>query len=210
MLDKLVDIYDSWSKGGRAKDLKQLAKEYDFRYERRVEFGDQPSDIKSFKVFSKKGIKRFMGVMETDLEKGNGTARFYDYIRTRDLETYTRSVVEVYCEDIKTHYFHIEPKSLINRATNIFKSRLKIHPQVKAFHKNFYIHTESQDVQYVLNRKVLDLLLDYPKLQMEAQGHCFVFYLKKEEMPIGQIMPLMDFAEEVVSLLGTGEDDGYV
>ena len=210
MLDKLVDIYDSWSKGGRAQDLKQLASEYDFRYERRVEFGHQPSDIKSFKVFSNKGIKRFMGVMETDLEKGKGTARFYDYIRTRDLETYTRSVVEVYCEDISTPYFHIEPKGIISRTKNIFKSKLKIHPELKSFHKNFYINTESKEVEYVLNRKVLDLLLDYPNLKMEAKGHCFVFYLKKDEMPIGDIMPLIDFAEEVVSLLGTGEDGGYV
>lgn len=210
MLDKLVDIYDNWSKGARAKDLKQLAREVDFRYERRVEFGNQPSDIKSFKVFSKKGIKRFMGVMETDLEKGKGTARFYDYIRTRDLETYTRSIVEIYCEDIRTDYFFVEPKGVVSWTKNIFKSNPKIHPKVKSFHKQFYIHTESKEVQYVLNSKVLDLIQDYPNLKMEAKGHCFVFYLKKKEMPVDEIMPFMDFAEEVVSLLGTGEDGGYV
>ena len=210
MLDKLVDIYDNWSKGGRALDLKQLAEEYSFRYDRRVEFGSQPSDIKSFKVFSKKGIKRFMGVMETDLEKGKGTARFYDYMRTKDLETFTRSVVEIYCEDIRTDYFNIEPKGIFSRTKNLFKARLKIHPKVKAFHKKFYNDTESKEVESVLNRKALDLILDYPNLRMEAKGHCFVFYLKKGEMPIHQIMPLIDFSEELVSLLGTGDDSGYV
>lgn len=210
MLDKLVDLYDSWSKGARAKDLEQLASEFDLRYERRVEFGDQPSDIKSFNVFSKKGIKRFMGVMETDLEKGKGTARFYDYIRTKDLETFSRSVVEIYCEDIRTDYFFIEPKGIFTRTKHMFKPRLKIHPKLKTFHKKFYIDTISEEVQYVLNRKVLDLMLDYPNLKMEAKGHCFVFYLKKGEMPVDQIMPFIDFAEELVSLLGTGEDVGYV
>ena len=210
MFDKLINIYDQWAKGGRAKDLEQLAREVNFRYDQRVEFGNQPSDIKSFKVFSQKGIKRFMGVMETDLEKGNGTIRFYDYIRTKDLETYTRSVVEVYCEDLRTDYFKIEPKGFINRTKNIFKSGPKIFSDVKAFHKKFYIETESPEVKYVLNRKALDLMLDFPNLNMEAKGHCFVFYQKKEEMPIDQIMPLIDFAEELVGQLGTGEDSGYV
>ena len=210
MLDKLVDIYDNWSKGGRAKDLKQLAREFNFRYERRVEFGSQPSDIKSFKIFAKKGIKRFMGVMETDLEKGQGTVRFYDYLKTVDLETYTRSIVEVYCEDIRTDYFKIEPKGIINRTKNIFKSNSKIYPKAKAFHNKFYIETTSDDVQYILNKKVLDLMLDYPNLSMEARGHCFIFYKDKGEMPIDQVMPLIDFAEEVVGQLGTGDDVGYV
>lgn len=210
MLDALVDIYDSWSKGGRAKDLKQLAREYDMKYDRRVDFGNQPTDIKAFKVFKGSGIKRFMGVLETDLESGKGTARFYDYLRTKDLETYTRSVVEVYCEDVRTDYFKIVPKGIWNRTKNLFKSSSNIHKSAKAFHKRFYLETNSSEVQYTLNRKALDLLLDYPNINMEAKGHCFVFYKKKEEMDIDQIMPLLDFAEEVVACLGTGEDGGYV
>ena len=211
MLDKLVDFYDNWSKGARAKDLEQLAREFNFRYEKRVEFGSQPSDIKSFEVFSKKGLKRFMGVMETDLEKCKGTVRFYDYIRTKDLETFSKSIVEVYCEDVRTDYFKIEPKGFFTRTKYLFKSKAKIQPRFKEFHKQFFIHTESREVQYLLNRKVLDLMLDFPKLQMEARGHCFVFYYNNsKEIPIGDVMPLIDFAEEVVNQLGTGEDEGYV
>jgi len=210
MLDKLVDIYDSWSKGGRARDLRQLAKEYDLNYDRRVEFGDQPSDIKSFTVFQGKGIKRVMGVIESDLEHSKGTVRFYDYLRTKDLETYTRSIVEVYCEDVRADYFKIEPKSIINRTKNIFQSSKRIHTDLKSFHKKFFLPSQSDDVQYLLNKKALDLFTDYPGLTMEGKGRCFVFYKKKEELPVDQILPLMDFAEEFVSCLGTGEDTGYV
>lgn len=210
MLDKLVDIYDSWSKGGRAKDLRQLALENKFEYSRRLDFGDQPSDIKSFKVFEQKGIKRFMGVMTCALDKGNGTIRFYDYLRTKDLETYTRSIVEIYCEDINAEYFKIEPKGVINRTKNLFKRRSKLFSDQKDFHKKYYLESRSPEVQYVLNKSALSLLHQIDPVYIEAKGNCFVFYRKQKEMPLDMIMPLVDFAEDFVGLLGTGDEEGYV
>ena len=201
MLDNLVKVFDDFSKGGRVQDLAQLAKEYSFSFEKRQSFGVQPTEIKGFKAFAKKGTKRLIGISSTNPLKFKGKVRFYDYLKTKDLETSTTSIIEIFCEDIFTDYLMIQPKGVIKKMKGLFSSDRIYFPKFKSFHSQFVITSEVDEEDSILRESALSLMLDFPKVTCEAEGNHFLFYVRKKDIKIQDIIPTMEFAEEFVRLI---------
>lgn len=210
MLDELVSVFDSWSKGGRAQDLEQLAMEYDLRYSKREKLGKQVSQIKGFDLIKKKGKSRLLGIIEGDLIEGEGILRAYDFLRTQDLETMTTTVIEIYSESVDVDYFKIQPKGFFSGAMKLFKRYPKPYPSEKAFHKQFLITSNSPHLASFLSPGLMNLMLEGPKLTLEARGSYFIFYKKNKSIPVLDIMPMVAFAEDCIRLLARGESSGYV
>jgi hypothetical protein len=210
MFDKLVKIYDDFAKGERQLDLEQLSKEYQFSFKKRESFGIQPTDIKGFQVFAKKGSKRFLGILSRPTESFKGYLRFYDYLVTKDLETTTHSVVEIYNEQLFTDYFTIEPKGAFRKVKGFFMSEEKIFPRLKDFHSKFVISSKDPDATTILKPSVCKLMLAHPRITVEAEGNYYFFILRKKEMKVSDVVSTVDFAEEFVRLLQFDVSDDFV
>lgn len=210
MLDTLVDTFDDFFKSGRFKDLKQLAREHNLSYSKRQSFGDQSTAIKDFKLFEKKGTKRFIGILSDAAQGFNGLLRSYDYLRTYELETTTMSVIEVFCEDIYTEYFMIQPKGAFGKMKDLFVPSYLLYPHLNQFNSAFEISTKHTDTIPPLNDEALDMVLDFPGITIEGEGNHFFFYYHKKEMKVPNILPTLDFAEQFVGLLSVENSGDYV
>lgn len=210
MFDTLVKLYDEYTNKERVQNLAQLAREHQFRFTNRVEFGRQPTLLKEFDAFRKKGTKRFIGVMEQAMEGAKGTLRFYDFLNTKDLETKTQSIVEIHCEDIFVDHFKIEPKSNFAKMKGFFISDNLDFPDLTTFNSQFQISSSNEDGTTPLTRKALQLMEEFPGIRLEAEGHYFLFYYSKKEMSLSEIIPTVDFGEEFVKLLSFDREDDYV
>jgi len=145
MFDTLVKLYDDFSSNERTQSLSQLAKENQFDFTKRVSFGKQPTELKGFSIFKKKGTKRFIGVLQQAMEGANGKIRFYDFLNTKDLETKTNSVVEIYCKDIYVDHFKIEPKSTFAKMKGFFVSGNQAFDDLPEFYSQFQISSSTAD-----------------------------------------------------------------
>ena len=210
MLDKLVNLYDDIAKGGRIQDLEQLAVEHRLPFISRQLFGIQTTDIKGFKLFSKKGTKRLIGIMSISTQQFKGSIRFYDYLNTKDLETSTHSVIEIYCENLYNDYFIIEPKGAFKKMKGLFTRQRKEFPQLKEFYSRFLISTRDPDALSVLKESALDLMIDFRKITCESEGNYFLFYRRKKEINVHDILPTVEFAEEFVRLIHFDHSGEYV
>lgn len=211
MLDNLVKIYDEFTKGDRVQNLSQLAQEEHLSFEKRQPFGQQTTDIKGFKIFSGKGSKRLIGILSRPPKTIiDARIRFYDYLVTKDLETKSHSVIELFVKDMDTDYFIIEPKGAIGKMKNIFYSAPLLFPELKEFHKSFRVNYEHPDDVYLLKRSALDLMTQYPEMTCEAEGNYFLFYRRKKVMEVQEIIPCMEFAEEFISLLCYDDSEDFV
>jgi hypothetical protein len=210
MFESLVQVYDEFTKNGRIQDLKQLAKEQRFSFSKRVSFGSQITELKGFKVFAKKGTKRLVGLISQATEGFKGEIRFYDFLRTYELETYTTSVIEIRCDELFAEYLTIQPKGALEKMKGIFVSEEKEFPHLQLFHQNFQISSRSPDASLLLKESVVDLMSQFPGLTFEAEGNYFLFYFRKKEMKIQQIIPNINFAEEFVRLLCFDQEGDFV
>lgn len=210
MLDNLIKIFDDFTKGGRIQDLTQLAHEEQLSLENRQTFGQQATEIKGFKIFSGKGSKRFIGILSRPPKGFDGGIRFYDYLVTKDLETHSHSIIELFVEDFDTDYFIIEPKGTIGKMKNIFVSTPLIFPELKTFHKLYNIDFEYPDAIHLLKRSALRLIAQYPGITCEALGNYFVFYRRKKILQVQEIVPTMQFAEEFIGLMCYDDSEDYV
>lgn len=201
MVDQLVKVYDDIFKSSRSQDLSILANENGFTYSKRQSFSSQTSAIKGFKVFSKKGAKRFLGIMEEPAAGFDGHTRFYDFLRTRDLETYTTSVIEIHSKELFADHLIIEPKGALEKFKGFFASETRDFPELKEFYSSFQISSLNPDASHILNPAALQLMSQMPKLTCEAEGNYFMFYIRKKEMKIKHILRYIDLAEEFVELL---------
>ncbi len=201
MVDKLLDIFDNLTRGARIEELNQLAQEYNLGFQKRLDFAKERIDIKGFKLFGKKGAKRLLGVISILSESFEGSVRFYDYMNTRDLETYTTSVVEVYCAQVNNPYVKIEPKNAFDKMKGFFVSEQKQFENIDAFYQNFQISTKQEGDDFWLKPAALQHLLNFPGITLEAEGSSFIFYIRKKKLEVPQIIPRMDFAEEFVRLI---------
>ncbi len=210
MIDKLVNLYDDFAKGDRIRELERLADDEMFGFNKRSPIADQKIEIRGFRVFAKKGSKRFIGIMEFGGRAMNGFIRFYDYLRTVDLETKSTSVIEVYCEDIFTEYVKIEPKNAFDKMKGFFTSGSNRFPELTDFHQQFQILSRVQNGDAWLNEKALSTMIDFPNLTMEAEGNYFVFYQKNKTMEVHKILPSLAYAEEFVQLTTYDQSNDFV
>jgi hypothetical protein len=210
MIDNLVKIYDEVFKSQRVQELEQLAAEKQFSFIKRAAFSTQLTELKSFKVFSSKGAKRFLGVIFQELEELNGMIRCYDYLNTKDLETKSQSIVEIYSEDLVADYLMIEPKSTFSKMKGFFVASESPFPHLETFNHNFQISSKIPEADLLLKESALKLMSFYPGLTFEAMGNHFLFYYRKREMKIPEILPLITFAEEFINLLRFDDMDDYV
>jgi len=208
MLDNLVKIYDDFAKSGRIQDLEQLAKELGYPFAKRMPFGPQTTEIKGFNLFSKKGSKRFIGVISIPAKAFKGSIRFYDYLNTRDLETSTHSVIEIHCEDLYTDEFIIQPKGALRKMKGLFVAPSNPFPHLKDFNSKFEISAYYEGS--ILKESALDLMVDFPGITCEAEGNYLIFYYRKKEIPIAEIIDIVAFAEEFVRLTKFDTSDDYV
>ena len=208
MLDNLVKIYDDFAKSSRMQDLQQLAKELNHPFTKRVSFGPQTSEIKGFDLFSKKGSKRFIGIIDFPVQAFKGRIRFYDYLRTRELETSTHSVVEVYCNDLFTEEFKIQPRGAFRKMKGLFVRGSAPFKTLKEFNSKFEV-TE-YDEGSLLRASALDLMVDYEGVSIEADGNYLIFYYRKKEVPIGDVIKMVEFAEEFTRLTKFDFSDDFV
>jgi hypothetical protein len=210
MLDNLVKIFDDFTKGDRIQDLGQLAQEEKLSLTKRQSFGEQTTEIKGFKIFSGKGSKRLIGILSLPCKKFIGKIKFYDYLVTKDLETKTTSIIEIYAEEIDTDYFIIEPKGAIGKMKNMFVSSPIVFPELKEFHKSFEIEYDNSQYDYLFKRSALELMNDYPRITCEGMGNYFLFYRRKKIIEVHDILPLVQFAEEFVRLMCYDDTEDYV
>ena len=208
MFDGLVNLYDDFTKNERVQSLERLAFEYDFYFSKSEPYGEQTSDIKAFKLFDKKGTKRFLGILGQDLKNKKGEIRFYDYLKTRDLETKTTSVIEIRSDDLDFEAFMIKPIKGLGKMRNIFK-RSK-HKDLSVFYNNFKIIPSDSQKAINLSEDALLLFSEFPGLTFEADRNYFLFYLKNKEIKLSEIIGNMDFAEEFMEKLADKIDDGFV
>lgn len=210
MFDKIVTIFDDFTKGERMQDLAQLSRENDIPFEKKVSFGIQGTSIKGFKLFSGKGTKRLIGLLTPKTKDFEGEVRFYDYLVTKDLETKTHSVIEVTMPGFSTDYFMIEPKGTISKMKSIFVTHPLIFPELKDFHAKFELHSEEADDTSILKKSALSLITEYPGLTCEAIDSHLIFYYKKKTIEVHRVLPMIHFAIEIVRLLCYDNSDDFV
>ena len=201
MIDNLVKAFDDLFKSERMKELQQVADEYQLAYTRRAAFADQDLQIKGFKLFQTKGAKRLIGILGQETVDFPGRIRFYDFLYTKDLETFATSVIEISCDEIFSDYFMIQPKGTLTKFKDFFVSDPKMFPRLKEFHNSFQISTKSSDAMLILREAALELLLKHPNLTIEAEGNYFLFYRRKKTVPVHKIIPMMNFSEDFVDML---------
>lgn len=210
MIDNLVKVYDDFFKSERMKELSQVAGEYQLRFERRASFADQHLQIKGFKLFQGKGAKRLIGILSEETTDFPGHLRFYDYAYTKDLETFTTSVIEITSDELFSDYVMIQPKGAFTKMKNFFVADQKLFPRLTNFHANFQISTKTSDAMLLLRESALELLTQFPNITIEAEGNHFLFYQRKKIIPVHKIHTMMNFAEDFVDLLYFDEVDDYV
>ena len=209
MLDEFVKVFDDYTKKGRIQELKTLAREHSIPIKSKAGYGGRPTAIKGFKPFVKKGSKRLIGMMDFQPEQFKGYIKFYDYLRTYELETVTQSVVEVYCESLDSGYCRIIPKSAFKRMKSLFVSD---HPSFQGsaeFFQKYHITDDSED-DTILKKSVADLLMDYQGLTIEVEGNYLLLYYKNKEIKVHEIMGHVELAEELVSLICYDDSEDFV
>jgi len=200
MIDKLVNVFDQFMQGDRIQELSLLASDYKLSFYKRSPISAEVIEIRGFEVFGKKGTKRFVGIIGEPSNPFKGQIRFYDYLRTKDLETKTTSVIEVYCEDIYTDYIKIEPKGTFAKMKGFFTTENQQFPDIKSFYQAFQISSKEEGGARWLNKSALQSMEDYPGMTIEASGNHFLFYYRNKQMPVQNIISMMEFAEEFVRL----------
>jgi hypothetical protein len=210
MFENLVDFFDDFTKNQRIESLNTLAEENGFEYHKKEPFGNQPSQLKGFKATAMKGTKRLLGVCVLPLRGLKGTIRFYDFLNTKDLETKTTSIIEIFTEDIFSEYLMISPKNAFGKMKGFFVSDKKDYPDQSEFYKNYHITTKNPEDDYHLKESVIKVFGQNPGLTMESEGNYFIFYNRKKEMKIPVILENIDFAEEVVQLFCFDNSEDFV
>ncbi|NNE28005.1 MAG: hypothetical protein HKN16_00105 [Saprospiraceae bacterium] len=210
MLDTLTKLYDDFTKSGRVQDLGQLAHEEGMQFQKRTKFGNQPTELKSFKIFQGKGYKRLLGLMARKASDFEGKIRFYDFLETVDLETYTHSILEVKCDAIFIESLRIEPKGAFKKMKGFFISDESPFPALSEFNNQFQISSKEPDDILWLQEKALELMEGFKGLTMEAHGNYFIFYFRKKTVKIHEILDLADFAEEFVRLVCNDRSGDFV
>jgi hypothetical protein len=210
VIDNLIKVYDDLFKSERIKELAQVANEYQLPFEKRASFSDQILQIKGFKLFQVKGAKRFLGIISQATTDFPGHIRFYDFAYTKDLETYTTSVIEITSEELFSDYFLIQPKGTLTKFKDFFVADHKLFPRLDDFHANFEISTKTSDAMLLVRESALSLLTKYPHITVEAEGNHFLFYTRKKMMPVHKIINTINFAEDFVDLLYFDEEDDFV
>lgn len=210
MIDKLVHVFDHLTKANRLEELALLAEDFKLEFQKRVPISAQRTEIRGFDVFSKKGTKRFLGILSEPSDRFSGQIRFYDYLKTKDLETKTTSVIEVFCDDICTDYVKIEPKSTFSKMKGFFVSGQKQFSGLDDFYQQFEISARQENGTFWLKKNALSSLTEFPGLTMESEANHFLFYYRKKEIPVQKIIPLMEFAEEFVRLTCFDQTDDFV
>ncbi len=210
VIDNLVKAYDEMFKSDRMQELGQVANEYQLNFNKRVSFAEQDLSLKGFKLFQVKGAKRLIGVLSQNTVDFPGHIRFYDFVYTKDLETFSSSVIEINCTEAFTDYFIIQPKGAFSKMKDFFVSNQKPFPHLKDFHTNFQISTKSSDAMIVLREPALELLNQYPNITVEAQGNHFLFYTRKKAMPVHKIIETMNFAEDFIDMLYLDDEQDFV
>lgn len=210
MIDSLIKFFDDISKAGRLEELSLFANQYGFNFTKRVTFHKQTSRIKGFKLFAKKGTKRFIGILAQIPEKFKGSIRFYDYLKTKDLETKSTSVIEIACEEIFLDYIIIEPKGAFTKMKDFFVSDQKLFPDLIDFHSNFQISSKTPDASSMLKKSALALMTAFPGVTCEIEGNHFIFYTPKKEILAQDIIRMINFTEDFVAALCFDQTDEYV
>ncbi|GLR16211.1 hypothetical protein [Portibacter lacus] len=202
MFDELVNIYDDFTKNERTQSLSRLAFENDLTFVKRESFGNQSIDLRGFKIFKKKGVKRFLGIINIPLREDlEGAIRFYDYLVTKDLETKTTSIIEIYFPEINTDPFIISPKSGLSKLIK-FQRKNSLESQFsKVFKKDLDIH---------LSEHQMETMLANPKYTMEGDGSVFLYYRKNKQIDILELFDLIGTAEDFVLNFDGGNFDDFV
>lgn len=207
MFDNLINIYDDFTKNERTQSLDKLAREYAFEFIKRETFGEQTTFIKAFDIFDKKGTKRFLGIISQKLENLQGVIRFYDYLKTKDLETKTTSIIEIHSPEFNLQAFTIRPRKGLGKARNIFKRKTT---SLSEFHRNFKIIPNYSGQVINLADEAMYLLLELKGITVEVDEDYFLFYYKNKEIKLSEILPTMDIAEEFIEVFDIRKEDGFV
>lgn len=202
MFEDLVNLYDDFTKNERTQSLSRFAIENNFEFSKREPFGEQVTILRNFKIFKRKGVKRFIGILKIPSREGlDASIRFYDYLVTKDLETKSTSIIEVYLPNYNCGQFIIRPKNAISRLLSPTFSK-SISAQFK---KRF-----TADANFDLSPKSMDLLLSLPKLTIEGFEDNVLFYRKNKSINLVDILEDVEFAEDFLASMDSVESDDFV
>ena len=213
MIDWLEDIKSQFWKDGRLEDVKQLAKELDYKFIRREQFSDQPYGIKGFRIFKGKKPKRLKGILwNKDFQKGI-RLRIYDYVYYNDDRIKTTTVFELEKPDFQFSKFLIRPK----RGSGYFFRQLfadnspKAFDYHPAFERTHFAQTQDiYELEAQLNDAFIDLLIQQENLRVEGERNYLVFYRKHQKLNPPEIKKDLQHIMEMVDALMYKEDDEYV
>lgn len=209
MLDDLVKVFDDFTKKSRIQELETLSRERGIPFMKKMSYEKRPTKLKGFKPFIKKGTKRMIGIMEVAPTKFIGEIKFYDYLRTKDLETTTQSIIEVICNELDSPYCIVRPKSAFKKMKNIFVTEENDLPYVSEFHRRYYV-SEDTEGAFILKPSVMELMAEYKGLTMEAKGDYLLLYFKNKEIKVHQVLEYIKLAEELVALICYDDSADYV
>ena len=150
-----------------------------------------------------------IGMMDFQPTQFKGSIKFYDYLRTYELETRTQSIVEVYCESLDLGYCRIIPKSALKKMKSIFITDRPDIADASEFFHTFHITDDSEDDSF-LKWSVMDMLLDYKGLTVEIDGNYLLLYYKHKEIKVNEILNHVALAEELVSLICYDDSEDFV
>jgi hypothetical protein len=202
LLEDLVNLYDDFTKNERTQSLSRFAIENNFEFTKREPFGEQVTTLRNFKIFNRKGVKRFIGIVKIPCREGiDAGIRFYDYLVTKDLETKSTSVIEVYIPNYDCGQFTIKPKKAISR---LFSPTFSKSNRAQ-FNRRFKIHSN-----FDLSLRSMNLMLSHPKLTVEGFQDTLLFYQKNKSINIVDILDYVDFAEEFISTMDSVQSEDFV
>lgn len=202
MFEDLVNIYDDFTKNERTQSLARFASENEFLFSKREPFGEQMTVLRNFEIFKGKGVKRFIGIVKIPSREGiEAEIRFYDSLKTKDLETKSTSILELSVPNFIGESFRIKPK---NAAAKIFSPSISKSPSAR-FKKRFKVEGNVE-----ISSTIKILMLENPQLTVEGFRDTFLFYRRNKTIELNQILQFTDLAEEFVSHLESSYEDDFV
>jgi len=202
LFEDLVNIYDDFTKNERTQSLARFADENGFEFNKREPFGEQATLLRNFKIFKKKGVKRFIGIVKIPSREGLDAAfRFYDYLVTKDLETTTTSIIEIFIPDSTFGRFRIKAKNGLSRMlSQTFSKSIEAK-----FKKRFSVESNID-----IPLRIKELMLDRSKLTVEGFEDTMLFYHHNKPIELTEIFDYVEFAEDFVSMLESTDYEDFV
>lgn len=192
MEEVLDDFIAKFYTQDRIVALEKLAEEEQWGFTRRARFAEQPTDIKTFRIFQGKRGKRVLGILEPPVSESGYALRVYDYVYYSDGGKKKTTVIEIHLSELFLSQFRIYPKPGIK---TLFSLGGRTDDPIDQFNKHYEIEASDPDTTNMeLPDSVLTLLGERKGYSLEGEGQYLVLYRKSKQMPANEILAARELA----------------